>query len=37
MTMETMEGNMKRGILINLNHIAWTVSFFALRLVILFT
>jgi len=35
--MKTMEVDMKRGILLNFNHIAWTVSFFVLRLVILFT
>jgi len=34
--METMEGHMKRGILLNFNYIAWALSFFAIRIAILF-
>jgi hypothetical protein len=33
--METMEGNMKRSILLNFNQIVWTLSFFAIRVAIL--
>jgi len=34
--METMEGHMKRGIVLNFNQIAWVLSFFAIRIAILF-
>jgi hypothetical protein len=33
--METMEGHMKRGILLNFNYIAWALSFLAMRIAIL--
>jgi hypothetical protein len=33
--MKIKEGNMKRSILLNFNQIAWTLSFFAIRMAIL--
>jgi hypothetical protein len=33
--MKTVEERMKRSILLNFNQIAWTVSFFAIRIAIL--
>jgi len=33
--MKTMEELMKRSILLNFNQIAWTLSFFAIRMAIL--
>jgi hypothetical protein len=32
--METMEANMKRGILLNFNQIAWALSFLAIRIAL---